>query len=152
MAVKVIAVNRKAYHDYQIQETVEAGLALLGTEIKSIRDGKVNLRHAFAKAEAGELWLINAYVAPYQAASINSHDPTRPRKLLLHRGELAHFIDKSAQKGLTIVPLRLYIKKHLAKVELGLARGRKSYDKRQVLAQRDAQREMRRATKVALTR
>jgi len=148
--MKVITVNRKAYHDYQILETVEAGLALLGTEIKAIREGRVNLREAFARGEGGELWLVNAHIGQYSHGSLNNHDPTRPRKLLLHKDQIASLLKSIEQKGLTLVPLKLYIKDHVAKVELGLARGRRAYDKRAVIAEREAQREMRRATKAKL--
>lgn len=149
--MKIVTVNRKAYHDYEVLETVEAGLVLKGTEIKAIREGKVNLREAFARQDGGEFWLLNAHIAQYSAGNLNNHEPTRPRKLLLHKDQVAYFGSKLSGKGLTVVPLKLYIKGHRAKVELGLARGRKVYDKRQVIAKEEAEREMRRATKVALT-
>ena len=144
-SVKRIAVNRKALYEYDILERVEAGLVLTGTEIKSVRAGRVNLQQAFARAEGGELWLYNAHIAHYAQGGIYNHDPTRPRKLLLHQEELASLVGAVAQKGLTLIPLRLYIKNHWAKVELGLARGRRKYDKRRVIAQREVEREMRRA-------
>lgn len=144
-SVKRIAVNRRALYEYDILERVEAGLVLTGTEIKSVRAGRVNLQEAFGRAEGGELWLYNAHIAHYAQGGIYNHDPTRPRKLLLHREELASLMGAVAQKGLTLIPLRLYIKNHWAKVELGLARGRRQYDKRRVIAQREAEREMRRA-------
>lgn len=150
-AVKVIAVNRKALHDYDILERVEAGLVLTGTEIKSIRAGRANVREAYARPEGGELWLVNAHIAQYPQGGIYNHEPTRTRKLLLHRDQLAQLIGAASQKGLTIVPLRLYIRNHVAKVELGLARGRRQYDKRKVIARRDAELEMRRFTKERLT-
>ncbi len=145
MSLKTITVNRKAYHDYHIEDTAEAGLVLTGTEIKSIRAGRVNLRDAYASAENGELWLLGAHIAQYQAGSRYNHEPKRPRKLLLHRKEIAEFSGAVMRKGLTIVPLRLYLKNGIAKVELGVARGKKAYDKREAMAQRDAQREIQRA-------
>ena len=144
-AFKLISLNRKALRDYEILERVEAGLVLTGTEIKSIRAGKANVRDAYARPEAGELWLVNAHVAHYAQGGIYNHEPTRPRKLLLHRDQLADLVGDVTQKGLTIVPLRLYIRNHVAKVELGLARGHRQYDKRKVIAHREADREMQRA-------
>jgi len=143
----VVSVNRKAYHDYHIQESLEAGIVLKGSEIKSIRAGKVNLSDAYAKPENGELWLYNSHIASYDAASYNTHEPTRPRKLLLHRKEIDVLTGRVVQKGLTLVPLRLYIKNGVAKVELGIARGKKAYDKREAIARREAQKEMERAMK-----
>jgi len=143
----VITVNRKAYHDYHIQESFEAGIVLKGSEIKSIRAGKVNLSDAYAKPENGELWLYNSHIASYDAASYNTHEPIRPRKLLLHRKEIDILASKVIQKGLTLVPLKLYIKHGVAKVELGVAKGKKVYDKREAIARRDAEREMDRALK-----
>jgi SsrA-binding protein len=143
----VIAVNRKAYHDYHIQETLEAGIVLKGSEIKSIREGKVNLGDAYAKPENGELWLYNSHIASYDAASYNTHEPTRPRKLLLHRKEINSLAGKVVQKGLTLVPLKLYTKHGIAKIELGVAKGKKLYDKKEAIARRDADREMERAMK-----
>lgn len=143
----VITVNRKAYHNYHIQETVEAGIVLKGSEIKSIREGKVNLSDAYAKPENGELWLHNSHIASYDAASYNTHEPVRPRKLLLHRKEIDILSGKVVQKSLTLVPLKLYIKHGVAKVELGVARGKKAYDKRETIARRDAEREVERAMK-----
>jgi len=143
----VITVNRKAYHDYHIQESFEAGIVLKGSEIKSIRAGKVNLSDAYAKPENGELWLHNSHIASYDAASYNTHKPVRPRKLLLHRKEINILSNKVVQKGLTLVPLKLYIKHGVAKVELGVAKGKKVYDKREAIARRDADREVERAMK-----
>ena len=145
MAQKTIAVNRKAYHDYHIEESVEAGLVLTGTEIKSIRAGRVNLRDAYARSENGELWLVGAHIAQYPGGNRYNHEPKRPRKLLLHRKQIAELSGAVMRKGLTIVPLKLYLKNGIAKVELGLVRGKKVYDKREVLALRDAQRQMQRA-------
>jgi len=144
----VITVNRKAYHDYHIQESFEAGIVLKGSEIKSIRAGRVNLSDAYARPENGELWLYNSHIASYDAASYNTHEPIRPRKLLLHRKEIDILASKVVQKGLTLVPLKLYIKHGVAKLELGVARGKKVYDKREAIARRDAEREMERALKL----
>ncbi|MEE8443466.1 MAG: SsrA-binding protein SmpB [Dehalococcoidia bacterium] len=150
-ALKVVAVNRKAFHDYDVLERVEAGLVLTGTEIKSVRAGRANVREAYARPDRGELWLVNAHIAHYQQGGIYNHEPTRPRKLLLHRDQLARLIGAANQQGLAIVPLRLYIRNHVAKLELGLARGRRQYDKRKVIARRDAEREIRRFTKASQT-
>ncbi len=144
---RTITVNRKAYHDYLIEETVEAGLVLTGTEIKSIREGRVNLREGYAKEEKGELWLQNVHIAPYQAGSYLNHEPTRPRKLLLHRDQIVRLAGAVSRKGLTLVPIKLYLKNGLAKVEIGLARGKKAYDKRETLAKREAERQIERAIK-----
>ncbi len=145
---KTVAVNRKARHDYTIEETVDAGIALTGTEIKSIRAGKVNLAQSFARVENGEVWLINAHIAQYDAGNRHNHEPTRSRKLLLHRGEISMLAAQASQKRLTLVPLRLYLnRKSLAKVELGLARGKKLYDKRETLARRQSDREIERTLK-----
>jgi SsrA-binding protein len=143
----VITVNRKARHDYHIQESFEAGVVLKGSEIKSIRAGRVNLSDAYARPENGELWLYNSHIASYDAASYNTHEPKRPRKLLLHRKEIDDLAGKVTQKGLTLVPLKLYIKHGIAKIELGVAKGKKLYDKRETIARRDAEREMERALK-----
>lgn len=147
MTVHTVAVNRKALHDYEILKRVEAGLALTGTEIKSIRLGRANIREAYARPEGGEMWLLNAHIAQYPAGNRNNHEPTRPRKLLLHRSEIEEFTEGANERGLTIVPLSLYLKRGMAKVELGLARGRRQYDKRQAIARREAQRQMARAVR-----
>ena len=144
MASKTITVNRKAYHDYHIEDTVEAGLVLTGTEIKSIRMGRVNLKDSYARVENGEIWLLGAHIAQSPGGNRYNHEPKRPRKLLLHRKEIAELSGAMMRKGLTIVPLKLYLKKGIAKVELGVARGKKVYDKREAIARRDAQREMQR--------
>ena len=149
MKVKTISLNRKAYHDYDIQESVEAGIVLTGTEIKSIRAGRVNIRDAYAHPQGDALWLFSAHIARYEACSRYNHEPTRPRKLLLHRRQIEELAGKVTQKGFTIVPLKLYLKNGNAKVELGLAKGRKLYDKRQSIARREAEREMERALKLA---
>ena len=146
---RVIATNRKAHHDYNIEDVVEAGIVLTGTEIKSIREGRVSLKESYARAEGGEMWLVNCYIAPYQAGDRYNHEPGRPRKLLLHRDQIGFLRGRVEERGYSLVPLRLYIKKGIAKVELGLARGRKQYDKRQFIARREAEREMERVMKQA---
>ncbi len=146
---KTISLNRRAYHDYHVLESIEAGIALKGSEIKSIRQGRANLQDAYARVEKGELWLQNCHIAHYDAASYNTHEPTRPRKLLVHREQLENLTDKTKQKGLTLVPLKLYIRNGVAKVELGIARGKKLYDKRESIARRETDREMERALKHA---
>jgi SsrA-binding protein len=145
--IKVISVNRQAYHEYFVEQTVEAGLSLVGTEIKSIRDGKVNLRGSYAMARNGELWLENAHIAVYEHGNRYNHDPMRSRKLLLHRREITQLMNKVATKGMTLVPLKLYLKGGRAKIELGLCRGKKLYDKRDAIAERDARREIERAVR-----
>lgn len=145
MAEKTITVNRKAQHDYHILEKVEAGIVLTGTEIKAIRDGRVNLRDAYARPERGEMWLVGSHIGPYAAAGRFNHEPGRRRKLLLHRKQILELAREVEEKGLTLVPLRLYLKSGRAKVELALARGRRQYDRRQAIARREAEREMRRA-------
>ena len=147
MAIKTIATNRKAYHRYHIGDSVEAGIVLAGTEIKSIRAGRVNLGDAYIRPEARELWLVNAHIARYEASSYLSHEPTRPRKLLLHRKEINLLTSKVQEKGLTLVPLRLYIKDGMAKVEVALAKGKKLYDKRESITHREIEREIGRALK-----
>src|SRR6266704_2863622 len=145
--VKVITVNRQAYHDYFVERTIEAGIELKGTEIKSIRDGKVNLRGSYALARNGELWLENAHIAMYEHGNRYNHEPMRNRKLLLHRREIDQLLGKVATKGLTLIPLKLYLKGGKAKIELGLCRGKKLYDKRDAIAERDAKREIERAVR-----
>ena len=142
---RTIATNRRARYDYELIETVEAGLVLTGTEIKAVREGHVSLQQAYARPEGGELWLVNAHIAPYSAGTGSNHDPTRPRKLLLHKAQLVDLTAQVAEKGLTLVPLRLYLNRHVAKVELGLARGRRQYDKRRALIEREREREAREA-------
>lgn len=145
--LKVLATNRKAYHDYFIEETYEAGVALTGTEIKSVRVGSLNLRDSYAQVRNGELWLMNVHIAPYEPASRENADPYRERKLLMHRKEILRLASRAQEKGLTLVPVRAYLKKNRAKIEVGLARGKKLYDKRDSIAKRDSEREMRRAVK-----
>jgi len=148
--IKEVASNRKAYHDYFIDETFEAGLVLSGTEIKSIREGRINLRDAYARVENGEAWLCNAHISAYDRAGLYfNHAPTRNRKLLLHKDEIRRLATKTQAKGLTLVPLKMYLKKGRAKVEVGVARGKKLYDKRDALAEREANREIERAVKDA---
>jgi len=147
VAIKTVATNRKAYHDYHIGESIEAGIALTGSEIKSIRAGKVSLNDAYVRPENGELWLLNAHIARYEAGGPFGHEPTRPRKLLLHRKEIASFSSQVAEKGLTLVPLRLYLKDSIAKVEVALAKGKRLYDKREAIARREVEREIGRAMK-----
>ena len=145
MAGKTVATNRRARFDYDILETVEAGLVLTGTEIKAIREGRANIAEAFAGPEGGEMWLFSAHIAPYSAGGRDNHAPTRPRKLLLHRDQVVDLSRQVSQRGLTIVPLRLYIRGHLAKVELGVARGRRRYDKRRAIIDREREKEARAA-------
>ena len=144
---KVVADNRKALFDYHIERRIEAGIALLGTEIKSVRDRQVNLRDGYARLDRGEVWLRNVHIAPWSHASRENHDPTRPRKLLLHRAEIGLLAGEVSQKGYTLVPLRLYVKNGVAKVELGLARGKRRYDKRQAIKEREVARELRAAVR-----
>jgi len=147
VAIKVIATNRKAYHNYHIGESVEAGIALTGTEIKSIREGRVVLGDSYVRPQNGELWLVNAHIARYDAGSYMSHEPTRSRKLLLHKKQIAELASQVAEKGFTLVPTKLYIKGSLAKVEVALAKGKKLYDKREAIARREVEREIERTTK-----
>ncbi len=144
---KVLATNRKAFHDYFIEETYEAGIVLTGTEIKSVRAGALNLRDAYAQARNGELWLENVHISPYEAGNRFNVDPYRTRKLLMRRQEINRLMGRAQEKGLTIVPLRLYLKKNRAKVEVALAKGKRQYDKRDAISKRDATREMERALK-----
>ena len=144
---KLIATNRKAYHDYFIHETIEAGLVLRGSEIKSIRAGMVNLRDSYVSIIDDEAWLLNMHIAAYKQAGSDSHIPRRKRKLLLHRKQINRLHSKMLEKGYTIVPLRLYLKDNRAKAEIALVRGKKQYDKRATIAQKDAQRAIDRALK-----
>jgi SsrA-binding protein len=146
MAHKIVAKNRKARFDYHVLETFEAGLVLTGTEIKSIRDGNLNLKDGYAKIQEGELWLFNVHISPYEKGSYYNHDPVRPRKMLMNRHEIRRLTSKIQEKGLTLVPLSVYVKDgKYAKVELALAQGKTQSDKRQTVAKRDANREMARA-------
>ena len=142
---ETVALNRRARHNYTITDTFEAGLVLTGTEIKSIRAGKVNLSDAYARVEKGEAWLIGAHIAPYEAGNRYNHEPRRDRKLLLHRTEIDQLMGRAAAKGLTVVPLRLYLtSKGRAKVELGLARGKQLHDRRRDIAERQSRRDIER--------
>lgn len=144
---KLIVDNRRARHDYHLSDRVEAGLALTGTEVKSLREGQASLQRAFAEVRDGELWLVGAHIAPYEQASANSHDPDRARKLLLHRREIDSLGGKVRERGFTLVPTRLYFKDGRAKVELALARGKEAHDKRRDIAKREADRQIERALK-----
>lgn len=145
---KIVARNKKAFHDYFIDDTYDAGIVLMGSEIKSIRNNRVNLQDGFVQEREGELWLLNVHIAPYEQGSTFGHEePKRPRKLLLHRREINKIISKLDQKGYTAVPTQLYLERGLAKVEIGLAKGKKKYDKRADMAKRDSKREIERALK-----
>lgn len=145
--MKVITTNRKASHFYDIEDSIEAGIALTGSEIKSIREGKIDISDSFARIEKGEVWLLNTYIAPYDKARISGIDPRRPRKLLLKKKEIEHLAGKVLQRGYTLIPLRVYLKGRWAKVELGLAKGKKLYDRRREIAEKDMRREMERTLK-----
>ena len=138
-----IAENRKAFHDFHLMETFEAGLVLLGTEVKAIREGRVNLRDSFARIEDGEVFLYNVNISPYSHRGYADHEPLRRRKLLLHRSEIKKLIGKTVEKGMTLVPVRLYFKNGRVKVAVSLAKGKKDYDKRETIREQDAEREMR---------
>lgn len=142
--VKVVAENRKAYHDYFVEDKVEAGIILTGTEIKSIRAGRANLKDSYARIENGEVWLHQMHISPYEQGNRFNHEPLRRRKLLLNRKEIGKLWGKLQLQGLTLVPLKIYLKHGLAKIELGICRGKKSYDKREDMAERDAKREIER--------
>jgi SsrA-binding protein len=142
---KLICSNKKARYDYHIDETFEAGMVLLGTEAKSLRTGRANLKDSYARINDGEIYLVNCHISAYEKAGQANHDPERDRKLLMHKREIKRLTGKTVEKGLTLVPLRMYFKNGVAKVELALARGKKSYDKRETMKQRTADREMQRA-------
>ena len=145
---KVVVTNRKAYHDYFIEEKFEAGIVLQGTEVKSLRDGRVNLRDSYASVRNGEVFLYHCHISPYSHGNIMNHDPIRVRKLLLHKKEINKLLGKTLQKGLTLIPLRIYFsKRSQAKVELGLAKGKKLYDRRESIKTREAGREVERVIK-----
>jgi SsrA-binding protein len=143
--MKVVASNRRARHDYEILDTFEAGLALEGSEVKSIREGKVVLKDSFAHVRDGEVWLVGTYIAPYEFSRGGGHEPERTRKLLLHKREIGRINAKLGEQGLTLVPLQIYLKDGRAKVELGLGRGKRTIDKRETIKERDQQREIERA-------
>jgi SsrA-binding protein len=146
--IKVIAKNRKAQHDYYLERTYQAGVVLQGAEIKSIRQNNITLREGFVQERDGELWLIGVHISPYeQASTFSRYDPVRPRKLLLHKKEIAQILEKSHERGYTIIPTMVYLERGLAKVEIALAKGKKQYDKRAAVAKRDSDREIRRALK-----
>ncbi len=142
---KVVATNRKARHDYHIEENYEAGIVLTGTEVKSVRSSKVNLKDSYARVENGEIFLYNMHISPYEPGNRYNHDPLRVRKLLMHKIEINRLSGKIMEKGYALIPLKLYLKKGRVKVEIGLARGKKLYDKRRDIAERDSKREMERA-------
>lgn len=144
---KVIARNKKATHDYHIEETLEAGIVLTGTEIKSIRQGRVNLKDSYARIRDGEVYVVNMHISPYEQGNRFNHEPTRERKLLLHKQEINKLIGLTQQKGFTLVPLDVHLRNGYAKVELALAKGKKLYDKRAAIAKRDAEREIQRQLK-----
>jgi SsrA-binding protein len=142
---KTITVNRKAQHDYQVMRTLEAGLSLLGSEIKSIREGKASIREAYVRPDSGDVWLIGAHIAKYAPAASANHEPTRRRRLLLHKRQIHELARAVESEGVTIIPLRLYLKNGMAKLEIAVARGKKRYDKRAAIAKRDAERQIQRA-------
>ncbi|EGW37080.1 SsrA-binding protein SmpB [Desulfosporosinus sp. OT] len=143
--IKIVSENRKAFHDYFIEDRVEAGIILTGTEIKSIRNGKVNLKDSYARLNDGEVWVHQMHISPYEQGNRFNHDPLRPRKLLLHRAEINKLVGKIQLQGLTLIPIKIYLKKGLAKVELAVGQGKKNYDKRQSLAEREGKRDIERA-------
>ena len=145
--MKVVCQNRKAHHDYHIEETFEAGIALLGTEVKSLRDGKANLKDSYVIIKEGEVFLLNCHISPYSHGNIMNHDPIRTRKLLLHRKEIDRLGGKAAAKGYTLIPLKIYFKDSFAKVEIGLAKGKRLFEKRDTIKEREARREIERAMK-----
>jgi SsrA-binding protein len=147
MAEKIVTTNRKARHEYHILETIEAGMVLLGTEVKALRAGKANLKDSYATIKDGEVYLLNMHISEYSHGSYNNHDPERIRKLLMHRREINKLTGKVQEGGLTLIPLKIYFKQGRAKVQLALARGKKLYDKRHDIAKRDADREIRRLVK-----
>jgi SsrA-binding protein len=151
-AQRIIADNRKARHDYHILETYEAGVALLGTEVKAIREGRVNLRDSYARPEGGEVWMLNVHISSYSHRGYADHAETRQRKLLLHRHEIRKLIGRTAEKGLTLVPLQMYFKNGRVKVLVGLARGKQAHDKRETIRRREVDRETRAAIKVGRRR
>ena len=146
-AIKIATENRKARHDYHIHEAFETGMVLTGTEVKSLRAGKANLKDSYASIREGEVYLYNMHISPYEEGNQFNHEPLRPRKLLMHKSEIVKLFSQTREKGFTLVPLKIYFKHGMAKLELGLASGKKNYDKRQDLAKRDAKREVDRALK-----
>ena len=140
-----VAVNRRAFHDYFVDEKFEGGMVLTGTEVKSLRNGRCNLRDGFVRIDGHEAWLENVHISTYAQGNLMNHEPLRPRKLLLHRKQISSLIGKVRQKGYTLIPLRVYFSRNHAKVEIGLCRGKRQYDKREAIAERDAKREIERA-------
>jgi SsrA-binding protein len=145
--MKIITQNKKAFHDYSIEETLEAGVLLQGTEVKSLREGKANLKDSYVIVKNGEVFLLNCHISPYSHGNIMNHEPLRTRKLLMHKKEIAKLQDKAAQKGYSLIPLKLYFKNSHVKVEVGLAKGKKQYEKRETIKKREADREIERAMK-----
>ncbi|MFA5354513.1 MAG: SsrA-binding protein SmpB [Thermodesulfovibrionales bacterium] len=143
--MKIVCQNRKAYHDYSIEETIEAGVQLLGTEVKSLRDGRANLQDSYVLIKEAEVFLFNCHISPYSHGNIMNHEPLRTRKLLLHRKEIERLRGKMQQKGLTLIPLKIYFKGAYAKVEVGLARGKRQFEKRESIKEREAKRDIERA-------
>ncbi|AET70828.1 SsrA-binding protein [Desulfosporosinus orientis DSM 765] len=143
--IKVVAENRKAFHDYFIEDRIEAGIILTGTEIKSIRNGRINLKDSYARIDDGEVWVHQMHISPYEQGNRFNHDPLRPRKLLMHRSEINKLVGKIQQQGLTLIPIKIYLKKGMAKVELAVGQGKKNYDKRQALAEKEGKRDIERA-------
>ncbi len=142
--IKIVTTNRKAYHDYEILETIEAGIVLKGTEVKSLRQGKVSIQDSYAIIKEGEVWLLNMHISPYEYGNIHNHDPLRDKKLLLHKREIIRLSTKVKERGLTLIPLKVYFKNGKAKVELALVRGKKKYEKKEDIAERELQRELKR--------
>jgi SsrA-binding protein len=145
--VKVVCQNRKAYHDYHIEETIESGISLLGTEVKSLREGKANLKDSYVLMKDKEAFLLNCHINPYSHGNILNHDPLRTRKLLMHREEIDKLSEKAATKGYTLIPLKIYFKDSFAKVEVGVAKGKRLFEKRETIKEREAKREIERAMK-----
>ena len=147
MVVKLVCQNRKAYHDYHIEETVESGIALLGTEVKSLREGNANLKDSYVLVKNDETFLLNCHISPYSHGNILNHEPLRTRKLLMHRDEIDKLIGKAVTKGYTLIPLKIYFKGSFAKVEIGVAKGKRLFEKRETIKEREAKREIDRAMK-----
>jgi SsrA-binding protein len=145
---RVVTTNRKARRDYEIVNSVEAGIVLKGTEVKAMREGRANLTDTYARFQKGELWVIGMHISPFTKSAVENHDPLRNRKLLLHKRELKKLIRQIKEKGITLIPLKIYFNKHLIKVELGLARGKRKYDKRAAIAERDLKRDLDRQRKI----
>jgi len=145
--MKIIAQNRKAYHDYSIEESIEAGISLLGTEVKSVREGKINLKDSYVIIKEEEAFLLNCHISPYSHGNIMNHDPLRTRKLLLHKREIMKLMGKAAEKGYSLIPLKVYLKDSRVKVEIGLAKGKRFFEKRDSIKAREAKREIERALK-----